>query len=67
VHFNPLVLLPLLHPLSTSNNDPRSNVQARLGVVLSDLSLETPPEIVLKRQQLVNSTEIIIIILKTTD
>jgi hypothetical protein len=66
VFWNPLALLHLLHPLSASNNDLLLNVQARLGVVLSDLSLETPPEIALKRQvSKFNRNNKII--LKTTD
>ena len=49
MHFDPRPLLHLLHPLSAHNNDLLSNVQAWSGVVLSDLSFDTPPEIVLKR------------------
>ena len=49
-HFDPLILLHLLHPLSTSNNDLLSKIQSRSGVVLSDLSFETTPEIVLLKR-----------------
>ena len=48
-YFDPRPLLHLLHTLSASNNDLLSIDQARSGVVLSELSFETPPEIVFKR------------------